>query len=446
MRVSLTEMLVSGVFKSCWGNKNMNLKGLTNTKLVVILRKKKHLRNMICADSINYIGSAIYNLAMLTLASKQTYSTLAISLANLLGGIPGWINPVLAYMTDRETKRLKKATILNIIQILIYIILAFVMLKYKMPLALFVLVILANVVSDSLDNYINNMFIPFTKTWVAPDERRLVTSFEIVLLGLCVVVGQLLGASWLVWFPNDFFGLSLFNAVTFAVSLYFIKKVKFDDKIKTIMPKEQHFSIKDFLDKMKTAYNCLRGCHVLQIMWVLTCFKFAYASYSLILTVAMVSEANLRFGNFAQTLVVLQVIMTLGFFIGSFLRFNWLEKSSYEQLMMSLFFALGIAALNCLFGGPLVVVLAIMLFVTIISGYASPKYTADLVQKIGEEHLARVESLLGFIGMLGNSLGSLLATIILQLFSLATAWVLLLFLMVGFTVLSGVLIYQTKHH
>lgn len=36
-------------------------------------------------------------------------------------------------------------------------------------------------------------------------------------------------------------------------------------------------------------------------------------------------------------------------------------------------------ALNYLFAGPLVVVLATMLFVSIVSGYAFPKYTADLV-------------------------------------------------------------------
>ncbi len=48
------------------------------------------------------------------------------------------------------------------------------------------------------------------------------TSLEIVLFGLSIVFGQLLGASWLVWFPDDFFGLALFNAVTFALSRYLL--------------------------------------------------------------------------------------------------------------------------------------------------------------------------------------------------------------------------------
>ena len=146
--------------------------------------------------------------------------------------------------------------------------------------------------------------------------------------------------------------------------------------------------------------------------------KLVYASYSLILTVAMVSETNLRFGSFAQTLVVLQAVMTLGLFIGSFLRFDWLEKLSYEQLMMLQFLALILATLNCVYRGPLLIVLLIILIATIISGYLSPKYTTDLVQKIGEEHLTRAESLMGFIFMLADTSGSLLATATLQLFSL----------------------------
>ena len=423
----------------------MNLKELSNTKLLVVLKEKKHLRNMICANTINRIGSALYNVAMLTLASKQTYSTLAISLVNVLGGIPGWIDPILAYMTDRETKRLKKAAILNVIQVLIYIVLAIVMLKYKMLLAVFVFIILANVVSDNLDSYINNMFIPFSRTWVAPDERRVVTSLEIVLFGLSLVFGQLLGASWLVWFPDDFFGLALFNAVTFALSLYFLKKIKFDDTVKSVMPTNQHFSVSDFLKKMKAAYDYMHKQHALQTMWVMTSLKLVYVSYYLILTVAMVADANLRFGNFAQTLVVLQAVMTLGLFVGSFLRFNWLEKLSYEQLMMMQFLCLILATLNCFYRGPLLIVLVIMLATTIISGYLSPKFTTDLIQKIGEEHLTRVESLLGFVLMLANTSGSLLATAMLQLFSLKNSWLLELGMMVSFMVVGEIMIYKNKH-
>lgn len=50
--------------------------------------------------------------------------------------------------------------------------------------------------------------------------------------------------------------------------------------------------------------------------------------------------------------------------------------------MLSLFLVLAIVVLNCLFAGPLVVVLVTMLFMSIVSGYAFPEYTADLVQKM----------------------------------------------------------------
>ena len=211
------------------------------------------------------------------------------------------------------------------------------------------------------------------------------------------------------------------------------------------MPTNQHFSVSDFLKKMKAAYDYMHKQHALQTMWVMTSLKLVYVSYYLILTVAMVVDANLRFGNFAQTLVVLQAVMTLGLFVGSFLRFNWLEKLSYEQLMMMQFLCLILATLNCFYRGPLLIVLVIMLATTIISGYLSPKFTTDLVQKIGEEHLTRVESLLGFVLMLANTSGSLLATAMLQLFSLKNSWLLELGMMVSFMVVGEIMIYKNKH-
>lgn len=54
----------------------MKLKRVTNAKLIIVLREKKHVRYLICEKTVNRIGSALYNLALLTLASKQTYSTL----------------------------------------------------------------------------------------------------------------------------------------------------------------------------------------------------------------------------------------------------------------------------------------------------------------------------------------------------------------------------------
>lgn len=48
----------------------MSLRELSNTKLLVVLKEKKHLRNMICANTINHIGSALYNVAMFTLTSN----------------------------------------------------------------------------------------------------------------------------------------------------------------------------------------------------------------------------------------------------------------------------------------------------------------------------------------------------------------------------------------
>ncbi len=103
----------------------MNLKRVTNAKLIVVLRKKKHVRYLICAKFVNRIGSALYNLALLTLAAKQTYSTLAIALVKLFENLPGFFDPILAYLTDRETRRLKKAAWLNLFQVLIYFMIAF---------------------------------------------------------------------------------------------------------------------------------------------------------------------------------------------------------------------------------------------------------------------------------------------------------------------------------
>ncbi|MDE7023780.1 MAG: MFS transporter permease [Ligilactobacillus sp.] len=422
----------------------MNLKRVTNAKLIGVLRKKKHVRYLICAKFVNRIGSALYNLALLTLAAKQTYSTLAISLVKLGENLPGLLDPVLAYMTDRETKRLKKAALLNIVQILLYFMLAFLLLKYQMPLALFVFILLANVLSDLLDSYMGKMFTPFSKTWIDQSERREISSLDIVLFSLSIIIGQLVGAQWLVIYPNNFWGLALLNAVTFALSLFFLKKIKFDDTVKTVISAKNHFSVTDFLQKMRLAYSHMQQKHVLQTMWLLTVVKVIAMGYGLLLNVAMVSTSNLRIGSYSQTLVVLQLTSFIGLILGSFLRFNWLEKLSYGQLIMLANGALVFAIGSCFLGLPLGYTLFFKLIGVILSGYMTPKYYTDLLQVIDEEQLTRVDSLINFVLLISSPLGILLTTICLQLFSLKTSWLLELGAALLFIIVGEIVIYRNK--
>ncbi len=421
----------------------MNLTRVTNAKLIVILRKKKHVRYLLCTKLVNRIGSALYNLALLTLASKQTYSTLAITLVKLSENLPGFFDPVLAYLTDRETRRLKKATLLNWIQVGIYFVIAFLMLQYQMPLALFIVILLANVVSDSIDGYISNMFIPFSKTWIDHSERRVISGLDIVLFSLSLVLGQLLGAAWLTLYPDQFFGLSLLNALTFALGLFFLRKIKFDDTVK-ILTAEVRFSIKDFFQKMKLAYKHMQERHLLQMIWLLAICKVTYASFLLLLNVAMVSTSNLRFGSYAQTLAIWQSISFVGLILGAFLRISWLEKINYEQFIMLGNMTIILSVLSCFLGLSLINILILKLIGTLLSGYMAPKYYTDLIQQIDEEQLTRVESLNNFILLLTDPVGILQATICLQLFGLRLSWLIELGMLVSFMIGGEIVIYRSK--
>ncbi len=421
----------------------MNLTRVTNAKLIVILRKKKHVRYLLCTKLVNRIGSALYNLALLTLASKQTYSTLAITLVKLSENLPGFFDPVLAYLTDRETRRLKKATLLNWIQVGIYFGIAFLMLQYQMPLALFIVILLANVVSDSIDGYISNMFIPFSKTWIDHSERRVISGLDIVLFSLSIVLGQLLGAAWLTLYPDQFFGLSLLNALTFALGLFFLRKIKFDDTVKTLTA-EARFSIKDFFQKMKLAYGHMQERHLLQMIWLLAIGKTTYASFLLLLNVGMVSTSNLRFGSYAQTLAIWQSISFIGLISGAFLRISWLEKINYEQFIMLGNMTIILSVLSCFLGLSLINILILKLIGTLLSGYMAPKYYTDLIQQIDEEQLTRVESLNNFILLLTDPVGILQATICLQLFGLRLSWLIELGMLVSFMIGGEIVIYRSK--
>lgn len=421
----------------------MNLTRVTNAKLIVILRKKKHVRYLLCTKLVNRIGSALYNLALLTLASKQTYSTLAITLVKLSENLPGFFDPVLAYLTDRETRRLKKATLLNWIQVGIYFVIAFLMLQYQMPLALFIVILLANVVSDSIDGYISNMFIPFSKTWIDHSERRVISGLDIVLFSLSLVLGQLLGAAWLTLYPDQFFGLSLLNALTFALGLFFLRKIKFDDTVK-ILTAEVRFSIKDFFQKMKLAYKHMQERHLLQMIWLLAICKATYASFLLLLNVAMVSTSTLRFGSYAQTLAIWQSISFVGLILGAFLRISWLEKINYEQFIMLGNMTIILSVLSCFLGLSLINVLILKLIGTLLGGYMAPKYYTDLIQQIDEEQLTRVESLNNFILLLADPVGILQATICLQLLGLRLSWLLELGMIVSFMIGGEIVIYRSK--
>lgn len=195
---------------------------------------------------------------------------------------------------------------------------------------------------------------------------------------------------------------------------------------------------------MKLAYGHMRERHLLQMIWLLAICKVTYASFLLLLNVAMVSTSNLRFGSYAQTLAIWQSISFVGLILGVFLRISWLEKINYEQFIMLSNMTIILSVLSCFLGLSLINVLILKLIGTLLSGYMAPKYYTDLIQQIDEEQLTRVESLNNFILLLADPVGILQATICLQLFGLRLSWLIELGMLVSFMIGGEIAIYRSK--
>lgn len=88
----------------------MKVKKLHQSQFAVLMGKKPHLGSLLEGKSASIIGSSLYNLALLTLASQQKDPALAISLVSLLGYLPDIIDPFTAYLSDREEKHLKRGS------------------------------------------------------------------------------------------------------------------------------------------------------------------------------------------------------------------------------------------------------------------------------------------------------------------------------------------------
>ena len=89
------------------------------------------------------------------------------------------------------------------------------------------------------------------------------------------------------------------------------------------------------------------------------------------------NHCNLRLGSYSQTLVILQLTSLIGLLLGSFLRFNWLEKINYGQLIMLANVALVFAIGSCFLGLPLGYTLFFKLIGIILSGYMAPITSRD---------------------------------------------------------------------
>ena len=180
------------------------------------------------------------------------------------------------------------------------------------------------------------------------------------------------------------------------------------------------------------------------MIWLLAIGKATYASFLLLLNVAMVSTSNLRFGSYAQTLAIWQSISFVGLILGAFLRISWLEKINYEQFIMLSNMTIILSVLSCFLGLSLINIMILKLIGTLLSGYMAPKYYTDLIQQIDEEQLTRVESLNNFILLLADPVGILQATICLQLFGLRLSWLIELGMLVSFMIGGEIAIYRSK--
>lgn len=421
----------------------MKVKKLQQSQFAVLMRKKPHLGFLLEGKSASIIGSSLYNLALLTLASQQKDPALAISLVSLLGYLPDIIDPFTAYLSDREEKHLKKGIQLSFVQALIYLVTAVFLLDSQLPFALFIVVVLANVSSDILDNYIIALQNPLIKRWVASDELRLFSSASTIIRQICSILGKLLGVFWLMFYPQKFATLSVLNAMTFLLCAYFLRRIKVDGTLKNTERAEK-ISLKDFGIKMQRAYHQIKTTKLLNNLIMMALVNFILASFSLLRKVALDADQNLHFGSYSQTLFTLELCFFIGLLTGSFLRPKWLEALSYAELLVIMIGIITVSVIDCLFYGPLWIVLLAQIAFASVMGYLVPKFSAEMIEMVPEEELARVASLTNFVLLFAPPLGSLQATLLLYFFSLKLAWIVELVLLTSGMLLLGYFVLQKR--
>ncbi|HAR6466577.1 TPA: MFS transporter [Staphylococcus pseudintermedius] len=410
-----------------------------------ILRSNRNFRFFMSSNALSAIGGVLFNLVFIVYAQNMENAKLAISAIVIVSTIPMIGDFLLGYFSDRTVHKYRMFLMNKLVQMLIYLVFAFLM-SFEANWIIFGCLLLLNFVSDLISSYNVYLEILIVKHLVKSESLTDARALDNGLHHTVGLVGKLFGASLIVLLNYNFSWLSLLNALLFLLSFYILWCNR--QQFKIVIPSKNHYEgerlnvktiVQDSYKNFKTLFKYKQIFHFAMIFALMNLISSAQEG---LLLLSYSENEALLFFNFTFTLTLYTTAEALGMITGSMFPFKALRKTSIEA---NLIFEIVLTVL-IIFNLLLIEERYSLLILLFLSGYfmgiSNPRIDAFIMQTLPDKVLSSVTSIFYTLVQLTIPVGTFVFLTLSNIFSIKLAWLMLSVVGVGLLIYAFMLARQ----
>ncbi|MDT2813956.1 MFS transporter [Vagococcus carniphilus] len=371
--------------------------------------KNKVYRFLTNASLLNAIGNSLYNIVFIVYASTLPFNTLAVSLASITIFIPSFFQPFIGHFADKTKGKTKWIIRARLGQFLLFLLLAKVIL-IEPSLALFLLLLIINVLGDCLGTFSGSLQLPFFKQLISEEDLTEAMGFQSGLNTLIQLIFQGLGAFAIVKLKYNFSLFGLINAITFLLAaLIIVIHYNFINSLEQQMISQTEQKKTTFISDFKETMTIfLNNPFLKMIIFFAVLINLLFSSAEGLLNISLLDRQILWFGNLPNTIALVSISTSVGLLLGSLLTmdfFKYIKSLTIISLIL----------INaCLLPFTLIVIqskwlMALLLFsFGYLLGKINPRLSAYLISEVPTEKLGLTSGIFNVLAMAGAPLGQLI--------------------------------------
>lgn len=386
-------------------------------------RTNRGFRTITNATVLSSIGDSLYNIVFIIYAASLPFSSLAVSLASMAGLVPTLLGIITGYWADNTPRKVGWIMRVRYTQAALFVLLA-VAISHTASVGLFLLLLLINIVSDTIGQYGNGLTIPLFKRLVPTTALNSAFGFNTAATETVQMIFQAVGASVIVILNHNYVLFGLINAATFVCSA-----VVFHHAHATLSKVDhdwQHVGPRPRLrTSLLSVWQLLQRNHfLLSIILLSIPANILASSVTALINLTLLHRRTLWLGNFGTTVAVVNILFSLGIVLGSLLMediFRRYRTLSIFALAMGCMAALG-GIMSWQHSNVVMMLLAIFAMAYTIAKI-NPRLSAITMTLVPESQLAAMSGADTTASMIGVPIGQGLFLTITNLINTTTAWI-----------------------
>lgn len=389
--------------------------------------KNKGYRAIINASLLSGIGDSLYNIVFIIYASSVPNKKLAVSLASVATLIPGLLAVVTGALADKTKHKVYSSIIVRFIQCALFILLA-VLIGVQSSFPIFLVLLLINIISDTLGSFGNGLGMPLLQKLLPAEELNSGLGLMSAAGTTVQIIFQAVGASMIVALSYNYPVFGLVNAVTFMVAglilLWNRQHLLVAEKKMTINNSSEH-DHRSMWDQIKTAVrNFRQNNFLLRFTCLAMMVNFLGVSMSGMINLSLLTYKEIWLGNYGYSIVLYDMSFSIGIILGSLFMNDFLKKAKTFTITTLCMLALVGVGLGFAWHKSIVIIVAFILLASYLIGKINPRVSALVMTSVDDDQIAATSGVLNLLALCVAPLGQALFLTIAGKTSPVYSWIL----------------------